>query len=346
MRELLPAEHVRAAEPLHPVSGEPKQVRQRIADKTPYHGILPQCPRCRANLDALDCPFCGFEMRVDHSIVHALPPDRAAHYACFMEDYERIREAEGRGSRKDDFYLSLPYKDLSGKNSSQWKIRAKSYDYLIKHVLNQVRKGEGGRILDLGAGNCWMSYRLALAGHSPVAVDLLTNENDGLGAAECFQKHLPAMFPRFQAELTRLPFQDGQFDVAIFNASFHYAEDYAATLREALRCVRSGGTVIVSDTPWYSREESGNRMVAERRAAFIEQYGTASDSIRSLEYLTEERLRTLEEQLSIRWTIHTPRYGLRWAMRPLIAKLRNRREPSRFRIYTARKPYKWMSGNA
>ena len=100
-------------------------------------------------------------------------------------------------------------------------------------------------------------------------MDLLTNDHDGLGAAEHFRKHLPAMFPRFQAELARLPFQDEQFDAVIFNASFHYAEDYAATLREALRCVRSGGTVIVSDTPWYSSEESGRRMVAERSAAFL-----------------------------------------------------------------------------
>jgi hypothetical protein len=78
-------------------------------------------------------------------------------------------------------------------------------------------------------------------------------------------------------------------------------------------------------------------MVSERRALFLERYGTASDSIRSLEYLTDERLRALEEQLSIRWSIHVARYGVRWALRPLMAKLRNRREPSRFRIYAARK---------
>jgi SAM-dependent methyltransferase len=277
-------------------------------------------------------------MRVIDGIVHALPPDRAAHYARFMKDYERIRQAEGRGSQKDEFYLNLPYKDLSGRNNKHWKIRARSYDYLMKHVLKRNGAVDGERILDIGAGNCWMSYRLAFSRYRPFAVDLLINDLDGLGAAEHFRKHLPTMFPRFQAELTRLPFQAEQFDVVIFNASFHYAEDYGATLREALRCVRSGGKVIISDTPWYSREESGRRMVAERYAAFYERYGTASDSIKSLEYLTDERLRGLEEQLSVQWTIHSPRYGLKWALRPLVAKLRNRREPSRFRIYVTRKP--------
>jgi SAM-dependent methyltransferase len=168
-------------------------------------------------------------------------------------------------------------------------------------------------------------------------VDLLTNDSDGLGAAEHYRGRLPELFPRFRAELAHLPFQNEQFDIVIFNASFHYAEDYETVLREAFRCVRTGGMVVISDTPWYSSEESGKQMVAERHALFLRRYGTASDSIKTLEYLTDQRLRVLEEALSIRWTAYSPRYGFRWAMRPLVAKLRNRREPSRFRIYAARK---------
>jgi SAM-dependent methyltransferase len=276
-------------------------------------------------------------MRINRGIVHALPPERALRYKRFMEDYEHIRAAEGRGSESSDFYLELPYKDVSGRNGKQWRIRARSYDYLVKHVLRPNLQNGGERILDLGAGNCWMSFRLALEGYRPTAVDLLSNDQDGLGAAAHYQRRLPKLFPRFQAELTHLPFQNEQFDAVIFNASFHYAEDYEAALGEGLRCVRSGGMVILCDTPWYSREESGKQMVSERRAAFLHRYGTASDSIRSLEYLTDERLRALEERLSIRWTILSPRYGFRWTVRPLVAKLRNRREPSRFRIYVTRR---------
>ena len=83
---------------------------------------------------------------------------------------------------RDSFYLSLPYKDVAGKNSKQWKIRARSFDYLMKHVLRRSLLHDGGRILDLGAGNGWMSYRLALANYRPFAVDLLTNDRDGIGA--------------------------------------------------------------------------------------------------------------------------------------------------------------------
>jgi SAM-dependent methyltransferase len=294
-----------------------------------------QCPCCRADIVGFDCAYCGFQMQTLQGVVHALPQERASYYARFISEYERIRAAEGRGSQDEAFYLGLPFKDITGRNNKQWSIRARSYQYLSRNILK--RQGVRGTVLDLGAGNCWMSFRLALAGYKPVAVELLTNESDGLAAAAHYQKYLAMPLLRFQAEMTNLPFQSEQFDAIVFNASLHYSEDYEASLREALRCLRNGGLLIISDTPWYSREESGRQMVAERHSAFLRRYETASDSVRSLEFLTDERLRTLEERLSIQWTVHSPWYGLQWALRPWMAQLRRRREPSRFRIYTARK---------
>ena len=98
-----------------------------------------------------------------------------------------------------------------------------------------------------------------------------------------------------------------------------------------------GGLVIISDTPWYTRDESGRQMLAERRAAFLQRHGMAADAIATLGYLTDARLRRMEEELSIHWQVHRPWYGLHWAIRPLVAKLRGRREPSKFRLYAARK---------
>ena len=121
-----------------------------------------QCPRCKTDLIGLSCMQCGLRMWTSNGIVHALPPERAAHFARFMQDYEHIRAVEGRGSESREFYLGLPYKDSSGRNSGQWHIRARSYDCLINHIL----KGPGRRrtVLDIGAGNCWMSFRLAQLG--------------------------------------------------------------------------------------------------------------------------------------------------------------------------------------
>jgi SAM-dependent methyltransferase len=172
----------------------------------------------------------------------------------------------------------------------------------------------------------------------PVAVDLLVNETDGLGAAVHYDRQLSGPFQRFQAEATRLPFGDDQFDAVVFNASFHYAESYEKSMREALRCLRKGGMAIVADSPWYSRRESGERMLEERRSQFFDRFGTFSNSIRSQEFLTDEQLRELELSLGIRWERHLPSYGFRWALRPWVSRLRRKREPATFRVYTATKP--------
>jgi SAM-dependent methyltransferase len=268
---------------------------------------------------------------------NALPPERERYYAAFIANYESVRAAEGRGSRNSEFYLSLPGRDLSGRNQEQWEIRDRSFQCLVDRILPLVEDSYGRPldILDLGAGNCWLSYRLALRGDRPVAVDLLDNPFDGLGAAEHYESRVPNLFPRFKAELDALPFGDDQFDLVIFNASFHYSEDYVRTLSESLRCLRRPGCVVLVDTAWYGCEESGKRMLEERRRVFEEKFGFASDALASLEFLTDTRLKALETKFNFRWITFTPHYGLRWRMRPFIAKLRGRREPSRFRIYMA-----------
>jgi SAM-dependent methyltransferase len=313
-------------------------------------GLYLQCPCCAEDLGLLgmdshagdghyDCSNCRYAMRLEEGIWRALTPERLAYFSRFITEYQQIRASEGRGSREPEFYLNLPYRDISGKNDWQWRIRARTYDFLSRNLLPRLLRNAKRpvRILDLGAGNGWMSYRLASVGYSPVAVDLLVNEEDGLGAAKHFGRHLSSPFPRFQAEMSHLPFADRQFDAAIFNASFHYAENYEAVLLEALRCTKEGGAVILADTPWYSKDESGQTMVAERRAGFQQRYGTASDSVPSLEYLTDQRLSRLEKITGSRWERFQPHYGLQWSMRPLLAWLRRRREPSRFRVYSMRK---------
>ena len=77
-------------------------------------GIALQCPGCRSGLSRLECVSCGFQMQLCDGIVHALLPESGAHYSQFVDDYERIRSREGRGSRNENFYLGLPYVDTSG----------------------------------------------------------------------------------------------------------------------------------------------------------------------------------------------------------------------------------------
>jgi SAM-dependent methyltransferase/uncharacterized protein YbaR (Trm112 family) len=192
----------------------------------------------------------------------------------------------------------------------------------------------GLRIVELGAGVGWLCHRLALLGHHPLAVDLSVDERDGLGAA----RHYHPAWPRFQAEFDRLPLAAGAADLVIFNASLHYSTDYELTLGEALRVLTAGGTLAILESPIYRRPESGLRMVEERRADFAHRFGTRSDALPSRDYLTWSQIADLERRLGLRFRKLTPWYGWRWALRPWLARLRRRREPSRFAVLLARKP--------
>jgi SAM-dependent methyltransferase len=303
-----------------------------------------RCPICQKALVASGvssqptCSECGFAMPEVNEILCALTPDRESHFRQFIQDYETVRAKEGRGSSSADYYQALPFRDLTGRNVWQWRIRAQTFLHMEKFLLPEIDRTypQGCDLLDIGAGNCWLSFRLALRGHRPVAVDLLTNKSDGLGAAKHYFRQLQRTFPRFQAEMDHLPFESEQFDVVIFNASFHYSVDYERTLSEALRCLRRPGHVIIADSPFYSRDESGRTMLKERRVAFQQRFGFRSDSIESREYLTPKTLDKLAETFSLRWTVLKPWYGVGWALRPLKAHLFRRREPARFYLLWAK----------
>jgi 2-polyprenyl-3-methyl-5-hydroxy-6-metoxy-1,4-benzoquinol methylase len=126
-----------------------------------------------------------------------LPTERLNYYRKFMEEYEEVRRAEGRGSTDPEYYRSLPYTYSNRQDPHGWAIRLRSYQTLIGRILPALETTANGplAILDLGAGNGWLSYRLAQHGHSAAAVDLLTNDFDGLGA----HRHYDARFTFYPA---------------------------------------------------------------------------------------------------------------------------------------------------
>src|SRR3546814_250153 len=129
--------------------------RQPAAATNPAQ-IWFRCPRCCTGISDSQCLACRFVVTVSRGIVRGLSPESQAHLTGFMDEYERIREAEGRGSERGDFYLGLPYVDASGRDAGQWHVRARSHDYVLRHLLAGTGNRPGAMVLDLGAGNCWM----------------------------------------------------------------------------------------------------------------------------------------------------------------------------------------------
>jgi SAM-dependent methyltransferase len=305
------------------------------------------CPFCHGALeqsapDELLCVDEGLSFSRMDGIWRFLSVEQTEHYKQFMFEYETVRLAEGRGPREAAYYRALPYHDLSARMSADWRIRARSFDALIMQVVRPLEQpGRRLAVLDLGAGNGWLSHRLALRGHRVAAVDLLDNDFDGLACLKYYEYGtvLPhdAGFTPVQAEFDQLPFPAGGADLVIFNASLHYSVNIRATLAEALRVLAEDGMLVVLDSPVYQDAGSGQKMVREREARFKERFGFPSNAMPSENFLTYSFLKTLETQLAISWQLITPFYGLGWLLRPLKAALRASREPAKFHIIVGTK---------
>ena len=272
----------------------------------------------------------------------AVATQRAEALARFRASYGEHRAAEGRGAGGTAELLALPYLH-TGPQAAQWRVRSRTYDAFVARVLTPLARDAGRplRLLDLGAGNGWLSYRMMTLGHHATAVDVRDDAVDGLGAAAGYDPHLPKPFERFVASFDALPVRGGSYDLAVFNASLHYALDLAATLREAVRAVRPGGRIAILDSPFYRRAADGEAMVAEKRRHAAERFGDRADALVSLpfiEYLTRARLGDASAALGLRWTRHRVRYPLSYESRPLVALLCRRRAPSRFDLWECTVP--------
>ncbi len=255
----------------------------------------------------------------------------------FRRDYGAYRAEEGRGYDGAEL-LSLPYLK-TGPFARQWAVRARTFDAFMKHVVRPMARAAARplRALDLGAGNGWLSYRLAREGHGCTAVDLRDDGVDGLGAAAGF----PADFDRLVASFDDLPLPSGSVDLALFNASLHYATDLEATLAEAARVVRACGRIAILDSPFYARDQDGDAMVSEKHEAAQARFGARAESLLALpfiEYLTRERLARASAPLGLEWRRRRVLYPMAYELRPLAARLQGKRAPSRFDLWTAVRP--------
>jgi SAM-dependent methyltransferase len=285
--------------------------------------------------DALGCRDCGRTFRRENGIWRMLLETRAKALGEFVARYEAVRMAEGRRAPGARLLRQLPFRTPSKEHGYEWHIRSRSYRAFLRHVVLPAERANRRALrgVDLGSGLGWLAYRLASRGHDIAAVDLLVNDYEGLAV----HRHFDRRFLSIQAEFDRLPLGEANVDLVVFNASFHYAENYERTLSEALRVLAPGGSIVILDTPIYRGAASGVEMVRGREADFERRHGFHSPALRGEGFLTYDRLAALGKELRLRWDIVEPWYGLRWRMKPWMARLRGAREPARFKLMTARR---------
>lgn len=252
--------------------------------------------------------------------------------AAFLQQYDTVRTAERWGDGSAEYYQHLPFRDITGLHAFEWRIKAASYTEL----LNQLRARNARTVLDVGAGNCWLSYRLWREGFKGAATDIRIDDYDGLTAP---RRYWPEAHQWLRA---RVPFEKPRFapaafDAVVFNASLHYTNEPGSILDAYLPLLRPGGALYIVDSPVYRDEKSGKQMMQERERQFREKYNIEMTEATQSFYLTYNDLQEIAVQLSCTLKSYRPKYGLKWALRPLIAKALGRREPASFGVHVFEK---------
>lgn len=259
----------------------------------------------------------------------------------FADAYAAHRQAEGRGYAGDAL-LALPYV-RTGPLARQWAVRARSFETFVARLVRPMAAASSRplKMLDLGAGNGWLSYRIALEGHYATALDIRGDDVDGLGASRPFLQRANGRMRIAVAGFEDIPAPDASFDIAVFNASLHYATDLAAVLAEAARVLRPGGRLAILDSPFYRRDADGLAMVAEKAAKAPQLFGLRAGTLMALpfiEFLTPQRLAAASAAIGVAWRRQRVRYPLWYELRPLAARLRGARAPSRFDLWIGSRP--------
>jgi SAM-dependent methyltransferase len=297
---------------------------------------LPQfaCPECQIEIwsspAGCGCSCCGRTYDLREGVWRFLTQDRANAHVPFINQYRKVRERDGHRRQSPDFYLSLPYVADSDPHLIEWRIRAETYRHLNNKVLAAAPHAQ--RVLDLGAGSGWLSNRLAELRHRTVAVDILDDDADGLRATGL----RAARFVRVQADFDRLPFAPRQFDLVIFNASLHYANNPAVTLARVHQMLASGGALVVMDSPMFRRDRDGLAMTARMTRRLESEHGLSNTLSPGPGYLTFDSLDAAAARLGLRSKFAPSLGSWRWRLARHVATLSLGRAPASFGLWVAR----------
>lgn len=109
-----------------------------------------------------------------------------------------------------------------------------------KATVKAAEPRAGQRILDMAAGTGASSVPYAEAGLDVVAADL----SEGM-LAEGRRRHPGIDFVR--ADVTKLPFEDDEFDTVTMSFGLRNVAEYPTALRELRRVTKPGGTLVVCE---------------------------------------------------------------------------------------------------
>lgn len=135
-----------------------------------------------------------------------------------------------------------------GYDAANKRISAGSHLKWKRHAVRTICKTlpENGRALDVGCGTGDMSGLIRKASLNAQIVGLDLSPNMLAIAEEKYKKDPRMSF--VQADASRLPFEDAEFDTAIISFALRNTTDYKKVLSEMIRVVKPGGSICCIDS--------------------------------------------------------------------------------------------------
>jgi SAM-dependent methyltransferase len=231
------------------------------------------CPSCHGALSlasaelargevesgSLDCGGCGRRFPVADRLPHLYVDDEswspnAREARGWVEIHKSLGIYEQTGVEID---LQLPYFP-----EEPWIGVARHFDAALEVAALTGRE----TVLDLGAGRGWAAKHFALRGCRVVAIDIVADDQVGLGRAWVLMEHSGARFEPVIGDFERLPFREGSFDLVFCAAVLHHSVDLPRLLRSVLRVLKAGGRLVAVNEPCLGAGEN-EQEVLERDAA-------------------------------------------------------------------------------
>ena len=238
------------------------------------------CPACQGKLTiksgtmsqgelwegALGCRECGASFDVRQGMPFLYRDDASwVSKAREADGWVAIHKKQGNYEPSEEAVdLQIPYYP-----EEPWIGVARSFDA----ALELLKLSGSELVLDLGAGRGWAAKEFARLGCEVIALDVVPDENIGLGRARALMEHAGVFFERVIGDGENLPFQPESFDLVFCSAALHHATDLGLLLQNVQRVLKVGGRLCAIREPWLSmvedEAEQVNREAAEELAVGI-----------------------------------------------------------------------------
>lgn len=159
--------------------------------------------------------------------------------------------------RADQYFATIDLNSVIARKPFASVEEASILSAGIGVILANMKLFRGAKVLDFGAGTCWLGRILASVGCDVTCADVSANAlavGRSITEGDAVLRSLPMSYAVIREG--RLPFDDETFDRIVVFDAFHHVPDQKAVIREFHRVLKEGGVVGFHEPgPTHSRSQ-------------------------------------------------------------------------------------------